>query len=350
MGDQEMQFADPAWQPPSPGGVDTDTQQQPYRPRPVNSPAFEQARQQDEPYANSASYTEGYRAQPLGGIPSISSTPLRTRQRRGRSPWLWIIAALIIISLASGALNMSRGGNFSFPRNGEQFQKMGRHEFSHPQPFANTQSFSVGVHPTIVITDLTGSITVQSGGQDGTLAVQTDQPGTKLFDTPGANDTHNITANNADPSAEVNLDVTVANGADLVLKTSSGDITVDGVNGQANLTSDSGGINLSQVSLSGNSALATNSGDINFDGTLDPNGAYQFQSQGGSVDLTLPSNASFHADITTSSSGSINSDFPELNPPSSDATTVHGDVGGAPRANVTIKTVDGSITLHKGES
>jgi hypothetical protein len=339
MGDQEMQFADPAWRPPSPGGVNADTQQQePYVPRPVNNTTFEQAQQQDEPYANNASYSEGYQAQPLGGIPSISSTPLRTKQRRGRSLWPWIVAALIIFALASGAFNRSGYGNGSFP-------KMDMPKFSHSQPFANTQYFSAGLHPTIEITDLTGSITVHSGSRDN-IAVQTDQPGTKPVDSPGPNDTHNITVNSTDPSAEVNLDVTVANGADLVLKTGSGDITVDGVNGQMNLTSDSGGINLSQVSLSGNSTLNTNSGDINFEGAIDPNGAYRFQSQSGSVDVTLPSDASFHADITTGS-GSINSEFPELNPPSSDATSAHGDVGSPPRANVTIKTIDGSIDLHR---
>ena len=338
MGDQEMQFADPAWQPPLQGSVETNSQQRdPYIPQPMNNDTFGQAQQQDQSYTNTSSYTEGYRAQPGASMHSISGIPLRTRQRRGRSPWLWIVLALIIFSLAGGAFNVNtdKHGHFSmaFP--------------FHSQPFANTQYFSVGVHPTIEITNLTGTITVHAGGSNDKVAIQTDQQGTKLVDTPGANDTHTISVINADPSAEVNLDVTAANGADLVLKTSSGDIDVNGVSGQVNLTSDSGDITLSQDSLAGNSVVNTNSGDITFNGTISPNGSYLFGSQDGSVDVTFPSDASFHGDITTNS-GSIDSDFPELNPPSSDVTTVHGDVGSAPQAHVTIKTDSGSINMHSG--
>ncbi|MFL5624490.1 MAG: hypothetical protein ACJ788_02735, partial [Ktedonobacteraceae bacterium] len=62
MGDQEMQFADPAWRPPQ-QGVDASAQQQEaYTPQPLNHATSEQADPAapgpDEPYADAA-YTAG---------------------------------------------------------------------------------------------------------------------------------------------------------------------------------------------------------------------------------------------------------------------------------------------------
>jgi len=42
MGDQEMQFADPAWQPPQQRGLNKATHQQEPLPQPVNMGTYEQ--------------------------------------------------------------------------------------------------------------------------------------------------------------------------------------------------------------------------------------------------------------------------------------------------------------------
>ena len=211
----------------------------------------------------------------------------------------------------------------------------------------NGQQYLVGVHPTIVINDPNGSITVHTGSDDGVVTVQTD--GQDQGSIPAAtvdrgNDMLNIAIDKS--QSEQTLDVTVPNEADLVIQTNSGDINVTGVNGQVNLTSDSGTITLSQVSLARNSSVSTNSGDIRFDGGIAPNGSYQFQSESGSVDVTLPPDTSFHAAVTPNS-GSFNSDFPEVNSQPSGGN-IGGDVGNPPRANVIIKTDSGSINLNKG--
>ena len=107
MGDQEMQFADPAWQSPQQRGINKATQQQEPLPQPVNVGTYEQPQWQDasspqqseEPYGHIGSYTDGYRAQSSSGI------PLRTGQQKRRSPWLWIVLALIIFSLLGGAFS-----------------------------------------------------------------------------------------------------------------------------------------------------------------------------------------------------------------------------------------------------
>jgi len=341
MGDQEMQFADPAWQPPQQGGINRATQQQEPLPQPVNVGTYEQTQWQDasspqqseEPYVHIGSYTDGYRAQSSAGI------PLRTGQQKRRSPWLWIVLALIIFSLLGGAFRM----NVDHPN---RFPDMRMTD--HFKPDGNAQQYPVGMHPTIVITDPNGSITVNTGGLSGYVTVQT--PGRDQESVPSG--TYNRNGNSlqiaVDKSqwSQTDLEVTVSDEADLVIRTNSGDINVTGVNGQVNLNSDSGTITLSQVSLAGNSSVSTNSGDIRFAGDIVTNGSYQFQSESGSVNVTLPPDTSFHAAVTTKS-GSFNSDFPEVNSQPSGGT-IDGDVGNSPRANVMIKTDSGSINLNKG--
>jgi hypothetical protein len=345
MGDQEMQFADPAWQPPQQRGLNMATHQQEPLPQPVNVGTYEQAQWQDasssqqseEPYGHIGSYTEGYRAQSSSGI------PLRTGQQKRRSPWLWIVLALIIFSLLGGAFRMDRPydipHSYSFPH-----MRMS----DHFKPDGNAQQYSVGIHPTIVINDPNGSITVNTGGLSNSVTVQT--PGRDQESVPSATfnsseDSLQIAVDNSQWS-QTDLEVTVSDEADLVIRTNSGDIDVTGVNGQLNLNSDSGTITLSQVYLAGNSSVSTNSGDIGFDGGIAPNGSYQFQSGSGSVDVTLPPDTSFHAAVTPNS-GSFNSDFPEVHSQPSGGT-IDGDVGNSPSANVMIKTDSGSINLNKG--
>ena len=341
MGDQEMQFADPAWQPPQQRDINMATQQQEPLPQPVNVGTYEQPQWQDasspqqseEPYGHIGSYTDGYRAQSSSGI------PLRTGQQKRRSPWLWIVLALIIFSLLGGAFRM----NVDHPN---RFPDMRMTD--HFKPDGNAQQYPVGVHPTIVITDPNGSITVNTGGRSGFVTVQTlgrDQESVPAGTYNSSENSLQIAVDKS-PWSQTDLEVTVSDEADLVIQTNSRDINVTGVNGQVNLTSGSGTITLSQVSLARNSSVSTNSGDIRFDGAIGPNGSYQFQSEGGSVDVTLPPDTSFHAAVTTKS-GSFNSDFPEVNSQPSGGNIV-GDVGDSPRANVMIKTDSGSINLNKG--
>ena len=167
-------------------------------------------------------------------------------------------------------------------------------------------------------------------------------------------------------SGSVNLDVTVPGSADLQVKTGSGDIEVNGVGGQMSLTTGSGSIDASkdtlsgqstlqtgsgsidatQDTLSGQSTLHTGSGDITLNGSLDPNGNYRLETGSGSIETTLPSNPSVHVDAATGS-GSITSAFAELSVQSPDTHEVHGDIGNPPRAELTLQTGSGSISLNK---
>jgi DUF4097 and DUF4098 domain-containing protein YvlB len=127
---------------------------------------------------------------------------------------------------------------------------------------------------------------------------------------------------------QVDLDITVPTATNLELHTTSGDINVEGVNGQVTLVTESGdvkGNNLSGVlnvstnsgdveledsTLRGKSSFRSNNGKIDFQGSLDPQGSYQFQTNNGDVELKLPEASSFHLTHTTNH-GSFDNDFPQ---------------------------------------
>ena len=120
----------------------------------------------------------------------------------------------------------------------------------------------------------------------------------------------------------------------MVMEAGSGSIRVNGVDGQLKATTSSGDVTVRQATLSGQSALKTNSGSVSFEGALDPKGTYQMATNSGNINLTLPANAAFQLAATTSS-GSVNNAF---------GTTI---VGALPRAQITATIGSGSVVVNK---
>ncbi len=99
MSNEEMQFADPEWQPPAQRGSTLENEA--YNPQPINSPRDEQTGWQNPPHEESdgaSSYDAGYRAQQHGSY----TVPPRQRQRRRSGFLFWIILALIVLSILGG--------------------------------------------------------------------------------------------------------------------------------------------------------------------------------------------------------------------------------------------------------
>ncbi len=354
MSNQEMQFADPDWKPSQQLDTKTNPQEQEvYNPQPINADSREQnqwtaappAPPQQEGYTGLRPYTGPEPGQMQGG--NFRQRPYR---RRGRGPWFWIILAIIIISLMSGGFG-SRGGF------GNGFGP-DHNPFNQKQMMGNPIDYTVTGLPTIVINDPNGNVTVTEGKNNDVVI----QPinGNNLFGNPNSiqpNISQNGNTINASvpdgQQGSVDFTVTVPQGSNLQLKTDSGDITVNGVDGQMTLTTNNGSINASNDVLSGQSTMKSNSGDITFNGTIGTGGSYQFQTSGnGSVDLTVPSTPAFQLNASTNS-GSINPNgLPGVNVQdnsSGSGQKVNGDVGGSSqvqKTNVTINTDSGDINLH----
>jgi len=88
----------------------------------------------------------------------------------------------------------------------------------------------------------------------------------------------------------------------------SGDVTLSDVKGDVEATSVSGDIDLNNVVARYVRAKST-SGDVSFDGTIDPTGRYELGSHSGGVYLVVPPGTGAQLTVATYT-GSIDSDFP----------------------------------------
>jgi len=149
--------------------------------------------------------------------------------------------------------------------------------------------------------------------------------------------------------------------------TLSGDIEARGVNGDVQIKSVSGDIRLSNFkgenfegeTVSGSIELVnaggryvrshTTSGDLVYEGSIDPSGRYELSAHSGDIRLTIPSNTSAQLSVSTWS-GSLESDFPITLRPgehgigSGQAKRFTFDIGNG-AARISAETFSGDITI-----
>jgi DUF4097 and DUF4098 domain-containing protein YvlB len=128
----------------------------------------------------------------------------------------------------------------------------------------------------------------------------------------------------------------------------SGDISLSGVAGDLNVQTVSGEMKLHDVKSS-YVRTQTVSGDMEFDGTIDPKGSYEFHSHSGSMTITIPRGTGATVSMR-GFSGELNSSCPMTMQPNGEATGAHyknmtftiGDGG----ARLNFETFSGDVTLR----
>ena len=217
-----------------------------------------------------------------------------------------------------------------------------------------TRDFTLSgdTQPTLIANNDVGSMHVQPGSNSHNMHVKV----TKFGDNPsdiqvnysqsGNSVTITIKRTNTNSNARAEADITLPSKSDLQLQNGTGDIAVTGIEGKMSLTDATGTINATQISLTSSSQLQTATGNVNFSGSIG-GGNYQFQSSTGDVDVSLPSNASFHADAKTAV-GTISSDFSSVTVQQNMVgASASGTVGSGPSASITLTTATGSIHLKQ---
>ena len=380
MSNQEMQFADPDWEPTRPG------QPSPaYTPQPVNDDRRERIQQPvvETPPAQEEIYGGYAGAQPEQFRQPAYQYPQRPYRRRRHGAWFWIILVILFISLMSGGA--SALGN------------IGQRSVTEVKPF---NTLAAGT-PTIIINEADGNIHVNSGNS---LSIE-DTKNSSFFDDPNNikvtfDQTGNTIVVKVDTgssflsSRSVDFNITVPGNANLQLATNSGDISVDNTsgdmslttssgdistindtfdgsavlstrsgdiqsrqdvfNGEAGLSSDSGDISMNQDTLNSSAKVNASSGDINFTGTISsattPDVSYQFTTDSGDIHIGLPASANFSVQADTGS-GSIDAgDFSTISVQDAhqgNGSHASGSVGSAPGPLVNIGTDSGDITIHQ---
>lgn len=367
MNEQEMQFADPDWRPTGQLSAPQAQSGVNLPPVPVAGPVNSQIDELSQP-ASQSSYAQGYQGlRPATPLPPPPVQPFAQQipyqangqRARGRSyRWVWVLIVLISIPMLMSGIfrSTNRGGSAYHP------------DFHQPAQVQNQQVYTMQGATELDINDLSGNVTVQvsdTGDQSVTVT-----------SADGSQPQVNYQGSQMVLTSSSDGDITILVPTSVMLKLSAGvgDLEVDDFSGQLTAQTNSGQIILNNDSLSSGSSLDTNSGNINLQsgsvtdssitsltgsivldqtnlggqvtvstggngsisytgGTLDAHGKYQFTTDSGSIDLSLPQGTAMHMNISQKG-GSFHSDFP-------------GDTGGSPQASVGITTNSGDITISK---
>lgn len=157
--------------------------------------------------------------------------------------------------------------------------------------------------------------------------------------------TATATPTSATAQTPLKLDVNVA----------IGKVSVTGLSGILQIQDNIGNITVQQAILSDGSSLRTSSGNVSFNGSVDPNTLasnpqpiYTLQSETGNLDVTLPADTNVILDAYTNN-GTITSDF-DVSKIKSDDGSLNGPLvaGTSPKALLKLHVSTGNVILHRG--
>jgi hypothetical protein len=243
-----------------------------------------------------------------------------------------------------------------------------------------SESFPVGAAPRVVVETFNGRIDVNAG-TDGQVAVEATKRGAGFTRAEAEDDLKNvlvtmtqegdtlrIRAERTDApfvtgNTGASFVVSVPTGAALELRTSNGQITTFDVtgdvfaqtsNGEIDVRGGAGRLDLGtsngRIEIEARDArvdAGTSNGRISFRGSL-AEGDHRFDTSNGSIDITLPSDARFRIDASTSN-GDVSTEFPVTVSGSLDDNELRGTVGENPSVSIIATSSNGSIDIRQGE-
>lgn len=200
----------------------------------------------------------------------------------------------------------------------------------------NGVTLTVGAHPTIIADDCHGPVLIQAGAANqvtlGAIFPQYQQ---------------DASTNTLEITECANMTITVPPTANIQVNATD-TITVLGVSGTLNLSTNGSRITLEQVTLEGQSKISDNGGAIVINGNVAPGSTPTISNNSGSIDITLPANSSFHLTLT-GNPGPIASSFPGVQNPASAAGDMQVDIGGNPASiKLTLDLNDTAVVLNAG--
>ena len=261
-------------------------------------------------------------------------------------------------------------------------------------------TFAFDSRGTVSLTLGSGDIIVTGWSRDQIRVHATSENGGIRLDASGSRLT--LELSNAYRGDESRFEVTVPTGVRVIARAQSGDISISGTEGEVDARSQSGDIKVDDVanrvdigtlsgdieahtvngdvqikSVSGDVEVSdfkgdfegetvsgsivlrnatgryvrshTTSGDLVYEGAIDPSGRYELSAHSGDIRLGIPSSSSAQLTISTWS-GTIDSDFPITLRPgehgigSSQAKRFTFEIGGGD-ARITAETFSGDVTI-----
>jgi hypothetical protein len=197
-------------------------------------------------------------------------------------------------------------------------------------------TLSVGPNPTIIGSECGGTIIIQTGPANQVVLSGV----FPQYDQSTSLNTIELT------SCDNGMTITVPPHADVEIS-GADSVTAFGVSGTLKLDVNGGRITLINCTLEGQSKIDDNGGVITFSGSLAQRSTSSISGNGGSIDMTLPTAAAFHLDVS-GIFGPVVSDYTGVQAPADSGDELHVDVGHpASGITLTLDVNDTSLVLSK---
>jgi hypothetical protein len=270
----------------------------------------------------------------LSRVPSTSALQPILRHRR-----LWLpplLFLLILLFVAGGIITALRAAH------------LGGSPVALP-----ARNFSISTQTTVNITNDVGSVHIHTGkGSLITVRATVDQdifgmqPTLKYMQSATG-----LTIGIEKPGSDwlsasgVALDVTVPVKTDLAITTTTGDVSIDDVEGKISIKGGTGNVNMSETTLVGESEIQTTTGKIAFSGGLADNAQCTMQSETGSVAVLLPAKARTSISAQ-SNTNTVETTFEKVKVSSAGVgQKAAGDTNAKPTSTLLLESETGAITI-----
>lgn len=242
--------------------------------------------------------------------PPPYTRPLDQPPRKTTSPALIItivaVAILAPVALCIGAALLAGGfGLISSQIGSNRIEQTATSEYQ----------FAVVDHPSVIIADTAGQVTITSGDVQQVTVVATrrahaanSQAARDLLDTMtvtaaptsrGADINATIAPNRSASQRTVDLQITVPQTSDLKVTLTAGTLSVTSVTGVLDVTNTAGTVTMQDVTAQGTSTVTVTTGTLSFAGALAKDATMTATVTTGNANIRLPQTSATHFDAST---------------------------------------------------
>ncbi|WIG61193.1 MAG: hypothetical protein OJF49_003941 [Ktedonobacterales bacterium] len=236
---------------------------------------------------------------------------------------------------------------------------------SEPATSTSSQTFSVTGTPTLIVDAAAANVQVETGSSSQ-ITVKVEKEVRAITHGAARQALDNITTSATQDGNTVHvktdsqglsgprfflmrkLDVTITVPAttNLTANLSAGNMHVDDITGILNADLSAGNLEMRNVTLTGNSVLTLQAGNVDFQGAMQPATNLNVTISAGNATLSLPQNTDAHLD-GTASAGNINVNGWQANISHQAAeTTVSADLSPNPTGHIHISMTAGNVTVE----
>ena len=277
-------------------------------------------------------------------------------KRKSRAGCLRVVVILIVILSVLSVLGGCALGYIRLPFLEKQASEA--HTFSLPDQAHLTGTVTLNVDNSVGYVHIHGSantnqIVVQATKTTFGFLVD---PGAAHIDYSQSNDKRTETISKdlgsswSDGYTTVDLDISVPLSLNLNVSDDAGKIEIDDVAGSVNVSANASEIQLTHVTLQGNSTIESSAGAIDFTGTFDPASHTEMRADAGAITIGLLGNNPMYIDAGVNT-GSISSTIPGLAINRFAASAeAHGEIGRGSTTNnalLSLQANAGDIKIYE---